>query len=89
MFDSVEFTKFHNKDCLTGKNLASLPSNKHPNYEDCSTWCRDRRNCGGFTVYGNICFFKHEGCKNDLVTGEGRTTFLLGGKFIKVITWLL
>ena len=48
---SVEFTKFQNKDCLYGKNIDTLKSNKHPNYEDCSTWCRDHRNCAGYAVY--------------------------------------
>ena len=84
---SVEFTKFQNKNCLNGKNIDSLQSNQHPNYEDCSTWCRDHRICGGFTVLGNKCNFKNKDCKNDLSEKKDISTFILEGKVNYMFFW--
>ena len=75
-----KFNRHENKDCLFGRNIHFMHSNQHTNYEDCSKWCSDNSECGGFTVYSKICYFKTADCKKDLFTNNGRTTFILEGE---------
>ena len=84
---SAEFTKFQNNDCLYDKNIDYFKSNKHPNYEDCSTWCRDHKNCAGYAVYNNVCYFKNKGCRNDLYEKKDTSTFILQGKVNYILFW--
>ena len=86
MFDVIEYLILPGNDCLFGKHIGSLqvPQIWGPidNYDECDTWCQDRRNCAGYSRLGDVCYFKNKDCKNDLFKNEGRSTFLLIGKYL-------
>ena len=84
---AAEFISFQSRDCLFKNDLGFLKSSQHPSYEDCKKWYHDHGNCAGYTVYRNTCYFKNKDCKNDLFRNDGRTTFLLVGKCIKITLW--
>ena len=68
-----------NKDCLVDDDFFSGRSTS-ANYEDCRAWCSFISDCGGFTVYENVCYFKRKTCKDNLVQSEGRSVFILQNK---------
>ena len=57
-----------------------MGSNQQTDYDDCKERCSDDSGCGGFIVFGNICFFKNKDCRNDLFIHKGRSAFILQGK---------
>ena len=79
LFDPLDYISFRNKDCLHNNNIHPLNSNQS-NHENCSEWCRNNSNCGGYTLYKNKCYFKNRNCKNNLFENQGRSTFIKQGK---------
>ena len=45
-------------------------------FENCKKWCSNNANCGGFTVYKYVAYFKDQSCKNSMFSGGGRSTFI-------------
>ena len=85
IFDVIEYTRLAGNDCLHGKNIDTLkspPCGPYKQYENCDSWCQDRRNCAGYTVSDDVCYFKTKDCWSDLSKQGGRSTFLLLGKHL-------
>ena len=78
MFPAAELIRRQDKDCLYGSDIHSLRQNE--NQENCREWCSGNCNCGGFTVYHNICFFKNKNCKDHTTEKRGRSLFMKHGK---------
>ena len=59
MFDVIEYTRLEGNDCSHDIDaLKSPPCGPYKQYENCDTWCQDRRNCAGYTVLDDVCYFK-------------------------------
>ena len=42
--------------------------------------CSDLGNCGGFTVFMGVCYFKSKDCYKDIINKKGAILFVLQGK---------
>ena len=79
-FYSKGYTRLENTDCLAGRDIFTLSSNEHPNYETCKRWCSTKNTCTAFAVNGGSCYFKNWNCQRNQYELSGVTTFIKTSK---------
>ena len=71
---AVPYILLHGMECLLNININTL--NAELGLDKCEQWCTDNEHCGGFTIYKDMCYFKNQSCKNNLVISDERFTVI-------------
>ena len=75
-FSAVTYIKHQDKDCLMDNNIHEMDFYIAMDYDNCTRWCTDHDDCGGFTVYRNTAYFKNLSCKSALYTSFQKIVFI-------------
>ena len=75
-FVGDEYERRDFRDCLIYNDLGSLTSDGTYSNNNCMSWCNDHADCTGFSVYRGTCFFKGQGCQDDLTDNPYAVLFL-------------
>ena len=88
-FAEFKYIRHVDKDCLSQKNLF-IGSLNQP-LQDCSRWCIQNRDCGGYTRAWNKCLFKNKSCKDDIYQNQGDITLFIkeGNKYKQILSHCL
>ena len=63
-------------ECFLDSSIHKINFSTKLEFDGCKQWCRGNNQCGGFTVYKDVCIFKNQSCKDNLVNSENSITFI-------------